>query len=111
MSTALVERFQKRMVDLAKEGVFGGLRTRHRGLQTSYAHLLSLLDSPEVPLLFYGEEGSGKRRHVDELLQLHNFCRKLDNLPAGKLKVIRGDFANEGFTQLFQDPTNRPDYY
>ena len=105
MSTALVERFQKRMVDLAKEGVFGGLRTRHRSLQTSYAHLLSLLDSPEVPITIYGEKGSGKRRHVDELLQLHNFCRKLQNIPAGALKVFRGDFVSEGFTQLLQAPT------
>lgn len=95
---AVARRFQMRVVELAKQGVFGGLRTRNAALQTSYAHLLSLLDSPEVPVLIYGEKGAGKRRHVNELVEMHDFWRKLGGLPRGKLKVFRGDFVSPGFT-------------
>ncbi|MBS1984523.1 MAG: hypothetical protein JST16_10155 [Bdellovibrionales bacterium] len=100
----LARRFQGRIVELAKEGVFGSLRTRNASLQSAYAHLLSLLDSPEVPVLIYGERGAGKRRHVDELFQMHNVCRKLEDLEPGKLRVVRGDFTSPGFTQLLAAP-------
>lgn len=97
-------RFQRRMIELTREGVFGGLKTRHKGLQSAYRHLLTLLDNPEVPILFYGDKGTGKRRHLDELLQIHNFARKLDGLPEGRLKVFRADFVAQGFTRLLQMP-------
>jgi transcriptional regulator of acetoin/glycerol metabolism len=101
---SLARRFQQRLVEVARQGIFGKIRTRNAGLQSAYAHLISLLDSPEVPVLVYGGRGAGKRRHVDELFVMHNFHRRLSGQPEGKLKVYRGDFVTEGFSSLLSAP-------
>ncbi len=100
----LVERFQQRCVELARQGTLGSLRTRKASLQNSWAHLLSLLDQPNVPILIYGEKGSGKRKLVDEFVTLQNFCRRIGGHKESRLKVFSPSFLNEGFSQLFLDP-------
>src|SRR4051812_47889427 len=80
---SVAKRFQMKAVELAKQGVFGSLRTRKGSLQNAYALVMSLLDNTSVPFLIYGEPGSGKRRHADELLTVHNFYRRLDGKEFG----------------------------
>jgi DNA-binding NtrC family response regulator len=102
---SVAEMFQRRVVELARtEGRFGRLRTRKASLQSSYAHWLSLLDNPAVPVLIYGDRGSGKRAHVDEFLTIQNFYRRLEGAPEGQLRVFRADFLSAGFTGRFLDP-------
>jgi transcriptional regulator of acetoin/glycerol metabolism len=95
----MAARFQSKLIEEARLGRLGKIRTRHAGLQSAYAHLMVLLDNPEIPILFYGEAGSGKRRHVEEYANLHQYHRELQRLARGQLKVFRGDFVQEGFTQ------------
>jgi|GEM_PF-1252502 len=100
----VAEVFQRRVVELARtEGRFGRLRTLKSSLRSSYAHWLSLLDAPAVPVLMYGDKGSGKRAHVEEFLSVQNFYRRLEGASEGQLRVYRGDFMNPGFTSLFMD--------
>ncbi len=100
----LSERFQKRAMELARQGMLGSLRTRKSSLQIAYAHLVSLLDNPEVPFLVYGEAGSGKRRLVDEYVVLHNFYRRIDGNIEGKLKVFNSKFLSGGFSAQLNHP-------
>lgn len=103
-SPSVAEMFQRRVVELARtEGRFGKLRTLKATLRSSYAHWLSLLDAPAVPVLIYGDKGSGKRAHIEEFLNIQNFYRRLEGAPEGQLRVFRGDFLNVGFTTMFLD--------
>ena len=100
----LVERFQQRCIELARTGTLGSLRTRKSSLQSTWAHLLSLLDQPQIPILVYGEKGTGKRKLIDEFLTLQNFCRRIGGVREAKLKVFGPDFIKEGFSALFLEP-------
>jgi transcriptional regulator of acetoin/glycerol metabolism len=102
---SLSQRFQQRAIELARSGTLGTLRTRKASLQSSWAHLVSLIDAPEVPILFYGEKGSGKRRTIDEFVLIQNFCRRIDGHPEAKIKVFVANFLNEGFSAQFLEPT------
>lgn len=103
----LVQRFRLKAVDLARQGIFGSLRTRVASLQSAWANLVSFLDHDSMPIMLYGERGTGKRRLVEEFLLLDNFSRKISGRELLKLKVFRGDFAVPGFTQEFlPSPTN-----
>ena len=102
---SVAQRFQQKALELAKQGIFGAIRTRKSSLQNSYALLVSLLDNTMVPVLIYGEPGSGKHRHVNELLTVHNFHRRLEGKEFGKIKVFKGDYLAVGFSRrLFRDP-------
>lgn len=107
LTLSLAERFQRRAVELARSGTLGNLKTRKASLQVAYGHFVGLLDNPTVPVLVYGEVGSGKKRLVEEYLVLHNFYRKMEGLPAGALRVLRGDFVAKGFTQQLLTPSAR----
>jgi len=100
----VARRFQSRAVELARQGIFGSLRTRKSSLQSAYSLLLSMIDVTYLPFLIYGEEGAGKRRHVDEYLIIQNFYNKLLSRTQGALKVFRGDFVSPGFTAQFRLP-------
>jgi transcriptional regulator of acetoin/glycerol metabolism len=103
--TPLAERFQRRAVDLARQGTLGkSLKTYVPALREAYVHWVGLLDSPEAPLLLYGEKGAGKRRHVEEYFYLHNLYENLKSQKTGQLRVFRGDFVSGGFTQLLATP-------
>lgn len=102
--SAAARRFQMRLIELAREGTFGKLKTRHEGLRKGLTHLLTLLDNPEVPVLVYGERGSGKRALVNELHSMHKLYRRLEGRAEGAIKVFRGDFVTPGFTQLLTAP-------
>lgn len=95
----LVERFQKKAMDLARQGILGAMRTRVASLQNSWSNLVSFLDDSSVPIMIYGEKGTGKRNLVEEFLLLDNFARRLSGKGPVKLKVYRGDYAVPGFTQ------------
>jgi len=104
----LTEQFLKKVIDLAREGNLGkSLRTRASELREAYTHWVSLLDRPEVPVLLYGERGSGKRRHVEEYTYLHHLHLSLSTGKSGKLRVFRADFVKPGFTQLLLAPNSR----
>lgn len=99
---SLSKRFQLKALELAQQGTLGSLRTRKPSLQSAYALMVSLLDSPHIPFLVYGENGAGKRKHIDEYLVLHNFFCRLEFDESGVLRVLRGDFLGKGFArQLF----------
>jgi len=99
----LAKKFKLRVVELAKQGTFGSLKTRKSSLQNSYTQLASLVDRTHVPLLIYGETGSGKRRLVEELLSLQNFFRRMQNKDIGNLKVFEGSTLSRGFSELFKE--------
>ena len=103
------ERFVLRVVELAKQGTLGSLRTRKASLQRSYGLLASLISKPWVPILFYGEPGSGKRRLVDEFLTVSNFYSRLEGREFGKLRVLNGAFCRPGFTEQLSSGQVRAD--
>ncbi|MEO5668300.1 MAG: hypothetical protein ABIR96_09595 [Bdellovibrionota bacterium] len=101
----LAERFYRKAMDLAGKGVFGRtLKTYVPALREAYIHWLSLLDHKEIPVLLYGEKGTGKRKHVEEYFYLQNLHTSLSGEAPGKLKVFRGDFVDTGFTQQLHAP-------
>ena len=100
----LARRFQMRVIELAKEGTLGTIKTRNSALRSSYVHLLSLVDHAEIPILFYGEKGSGKRRHIEEFFTIQSVFRRLMSLPQGRLRVFRSDFLSPGFATQFLVP-------
>jgi len=101
----LAEKFYRKAMDLARKGVFGRtLKTYVPALREAYIHWLSLLDHKDIPVLLYGEKGTGKRKHVEEYFYLQNLHASLRGDATGKLKVFRGDFVETGFTQLLHAP-------
>lgn len=101
----LAERFYRKAMDLARKGVFGrSLKTYVPALREAYIHWLSLLDHRDIPVLLYGEKGTGKRKHIEEYFYLQNLHASLRGEAPGKLKVFRGDFVETGFTQLLYAP-------
>jgi len=101
----LAERFYRKAMDLARKGVFGRtLKTYVPALREAYIHWLSLLDHKEIPVLLYGEKGTGKRKHVEEYFYVQNLHASLRGESPGKLKVLRGDFVEAGFSQLLYAP-------
>jgi len=101
----LAERFYRKAMDMARKGVFGrSLKTYVPALREAYIHWLSLLDHRDIPVLIFGEKGTGKRKHVEEYFYMQNLHTSLAGEPLGKLKVFRGDFVETGFSQLFHSP-------
>jgi DNA-binding NtrC family response regulator len=101
----LAERFYRKSMDLARKGIFGrSLKTYVPALREAYIHWLSLLDHKDIPVLLYGEKGTGKRKHVEEYFYLQNLHASLAGEIPGKFKVFCGDFVDVGFTQLFYSP-------
>jgi len=104
---SVAQHFQRKLIERARnEGRFGfgRLRTLKSSLRAAYANWMSLLDHVAVPVLIYGEPGSGKRAHVDEFLSIQNFHRRLEELPEGQLRVFKSSFLSPGFTKLLQAP-------
>jgi len=97
----LPRRFFAKAIDLARAGQFGALKTRKSNLKDAFLNLVTMLERPEIPVLIYGEVGSGKRRIIDEYLCLQNFYRRLHGREAAVLKVYQGSFLNVGFTRNF----------
>ncbi|NCN27039.1 hypothetical protein GW915_05635 [bacterium] len=104
---SLAERFKAKAVELAREGYFGSLKTRKQQLQNCYANLVNLIDQPEVPVLIYGETGSGKRRIIEEYLVLSNFYRRLDGSSKSTLRVLNAKFLRNGWTDLLSIASNK----
>lgn len=102
MTTNLAERFKKRALELAREGKLGALRTRKATLQVAYGNLVSLIDENSVNTLIYGEEGSGKKRLVEEYMVLQNFYLRIANRKEGRLKVMSALFLQSGFAQVLE---------
>jgi DNA-binding NtrC family response regulator len=101
----LADKFYRKAMELARKGVFGRtLKTYVPALREAYIHWLSLLDHKDIPVLLYGEKGTGKRKHVEEYFYLQNLHASLRGEATGKLKVFRGDFVETGFTQLLHTP-------
>jgi DNA-binding NtrC family response regulator len=105
-SSNLADRFKQKTLELAREGYLGSLKTKKSQLQSAYANLLHLIDQTHVPILIYGEAGSGKRRLIDEYFILHNFYRRLDNLKQGQLRVYKSNFLQNGWQELFTPAHN-----
>jgi DNA-binding NtrC family response regulator len=99
----LARRFHLRAVELAKQGHLGALKTRNLPLQKAYSAWVSLLEHTDVPVLLFGEPGSGKSRHVQEYFVLHQFHSRLQGLPQGRLLVFRSEFLVPGFTKTLLD--------
>jgi DNA-binding NtrC family response regulator len=104
--TSLADRFKQKTLELAREGFLGSLRTKRPSLQASFANLLHLIDQSHVPILLFGESGTGKRRLVDEYFILHNFYRRLDNLKQGQLRVYKSEFLQKGWVDFFSPKHN-----
>lgn len=94
---SLASRFQMRLIEQARGGHFGSLRSRNIQLRTSFEKLAMLLLHRNIPLFLFGERGAGKRRLVGEFFSLQAFLDRLDGRPAGRLKVIRADYLAPGF--------------
>lgn len=94
---SLATRFQMRLIEQARGGHFGSLRSRNDELRTSFEKLAMLLPRRHVPLFLFGERGTGKRRLISEFFSLQSFLDRLDGRPAGSLKVMRADYLQPGF--------------
>lgn len=101
---SLAKKFKFRAIEMAKQGIFGSLKTRKASLQKSYSQLASLVDNFSVPVLLYGEPGSGKRRLIEEFLTLQNFFQRLQGKELGLLKVLKADLQVEGYTSQMMAP-------
>lgn len=104
---SLAERFKSKANELAREGFFGSLKTRKQQLQNCYSNLINMLDQPQIPILIYGETGSGKRRLIEEYLIIHNFYRRLEGLSKSSLRVLNAKFLNNGWTELLTLQNNK----
>ena len=103
--TLLARRFHRKTMDLARKGVFDrSLKTYVPALREAYIHWLSLLEHRDIPVLLYGERGTGKRKHVEEYYYLQNVHAGLLGEAPGKFKVFRGDFLEVGFSRLLYAP-------
>ncbi len=101
----LAQRFHRRTMDLARKGIFGrSLKTYVPALREAYIHWLSLLEHRDIPVLLYGERGTGKRKHIEEYYYLQNLHAGLMGEEPGKFKIFRGDFLEVGFSALLYAP-------
>ncbi len=95
----LSSRFQMRLVEQARSGHFGNLKSRNFQLRNSFEKLAMLLPLRSIPLFLFGERGSGKHRLVSEFFSLQSFLDRLDGKSSGRLKVLRGDYLQPGFAE------------
>jgi DNA-binding NtrC family response regulator len=104
----LAEKFRRKSLEEARRGRLGrSLKTFVPALREAYIHWMSLLDHREIPVLLYGEKGTGKRTHVDEYYYLQNLHAGFSGESPGRLRVFRGDFLEKGFSQLLYAPKTR----
>ena len=104
-SAKLAERFHRKSLELARKGLLGrSLKTFVPALREAYIHWVSMLEHKDIPVLLYGERGTGKRKHVDEYYYIQNLHQSLQGEVPGRLKVFSGDFLEPGFARLFYGP-------
>lgn len=90
----LASLFHRRLVNSAREeGRFGVLRTRVSKLRSVWTQLATLLERPDIPILLFGESGTGKRRTIDEFASMSSFIRRLRGQQDGGMKVILPEFS------------------
>lgn len=102
---SLAFRLQRRVIERARSGFFGSLRSRNAEVRRGFETLVMLLDRREQSVFLFGEVGTGKRRLIEEFHQLQKTCDRLAGIVPGRLKVLRGDHLQCGsaddFVQLF----------
>lgn len=94
---SLSSRFEMRLIDQARSGHFGSLKSRNFQMRNAFEKLAMLISHRSIPLFVFGERGTGKQRLVNEFFSLQSFLNRLDGKPAGRLKVLRGDYVHAGF--------------
>jgi DNA-binding NtrC family response regulator len=107
---SLSSRFQMRLIEQARRGHFGVLRSRNPQMRHSFEKLAMLVAHRSTPLFIFGERGTGKRRLVHEFYSLQSFLDRLDEKPLGRLKVLRGDYLQPGFRDDFSKVFGSGDY-
>ncbi|HVJ65569.1 MAG TPA: hypothetical protein VM901_09965 [Bdellovibrionota bacterium] len=94
----LSSRFQMRLIEQARAGQFANLRSRSAQMRDAFEKLAVLLPHRNLPLFIFGERGTGKRKLVGEFFSLQNFLGRIDSKAPGRLKLLRGDHLERGFS-------------
>lgn len=104
-TSKLAEKFYRKSMEDARRGRLGrNLKTFVPALREAYIHWVSLMEHKEIPVLLYGEKGTGKRTHVNEYYYLQNLHAGFSGDTPGRLRVFRGDFLEKGFSRLLYAP-------
>lgn len=107
----LARNFQLKLIDQAKRGRLGTLRSFVPSLQQSYLKLVHSLDDNVNAVLIQGQKGSGKKTLVSEYLKLYSLYRRLKNLNEGKLIRIDAKLIQKGFFRKLKNDTATGNVY
>lgn len=98
----LGSRFYLRLIEQARSGHFGVLKSSHPELRQAFERLARVMSHRNLSVLVYGEVGTGKRRLISEFHSLQMFLDRLDGHGKGSVTVLRADHLSEGFSQNFE---------
>ncbi len=99
----IAEQFVKlRIEEVRGKGRFGSLHTLKSAFRSSLAQLVNLMDQPHIPILLYGEKGTGKRFLVEEFALMSKFYHRLNAQNSAELhtpQILQANFLNPGFSR------------
>lgn len=87
---SLTSRFMSRLLNNSRAGRFGNLSSRNHQMLRNFEVLSSILDQFEIPVLVFGEKGTGKQKIVEEFYGLQSFCLRLSDHYNHRIFNFRG---------------------